>query len=109
MRRFFSETQNKITGKTGGNHQEFSSTVRHVDIRKGKVVNINEVQKALNQSQEENKSLKEENISLQHRCDELYKELLVAEALENALKVKLQETCIDLRVSKRKILIFIST
>lgn len=102
LRRLCSETQSKITGKAGRNHQKFSSTVRQVDIRKGELVNINEVQKALNQSQEENKSLKEENVNLQHRCDELYEELLVAEALEKELQEKLQETYVDLQSLKNK-------
>ena len=102
LRWLCSETQSKITGKTGRNHQKFSNTVHQVDIRKGELVNINEVQKALNRSQEENKSLEEENVSLQHRCDELYKELLVAEALEKELQEKLQETYVDLQSLKNK-------
>lgn len=102
LRRLCAETHAKFKGLTGDAHRKFSSTVRKIDIRHGELVSISEVEEKLFDLNEENESLKEENIRLQDRCDGLYNELVKAEALEKETREQLEVAHVDLENLKIK-------
>ena len=96
IRRLCSETHSKLKGQSGEANNKVCNTVREFEVRQGELVRISEVERDLEELRKENEALKEENISLLTRGENLYSELQKAVAQERETQEKLQTVYADL-------------
>ena len=102
IRRLCSETHSKLKGKSGEIYIKICNTVREFKVRQGELVRISEVERDLKELKKENEALKEENITLQTRCENVYMELQKAVAQERETQEKLQTVYADLENLKKQ-------
>ena len=74
--------QAKFEGKTGDALPNLASMVRQIEVRHGEVVNLNEIEAKRHELKKENESLKEQNVTIQKRREQLYQDPLKAEVQE---------------------------
>lgn len=102
LRRICSETSSRFRGKSGDSYMKLCDTIREFEVRCGELVKIEKVEKELENTKQENETLKEEKVSLENKCEELFLELQKAIAKEIEMQESLITALTDIEYLEKK-------
>lgn len=102
LRRLCSETNSKLKGMSGESYTKLADTVREIKVRESELFKLSEVEKKLQDLNEQNKFLQDENDTLQERCANLYNDLVRANEKEKEMQEKLQTVYADFEKIKNE-------